>query len=96
MRIKNCDEELYTALVNVLHMAEAALEDTGDNPDANECRKVSQFINGGRIPDGMKTKVFDVAKLKEQLQEDILAVLDGTFEDSTQVCEVIIDTIDSM
>ena len=97
------DKEIHAALVRVLHMAEAALPDTGDNPDANECRKVSQYIEHGVIPDGEKTKVFYVANLKEQLQENVLAVLDGSMSTLTegvrnailgQVCQVIIDTIE--
>lgn len=97
------DKEIHAALVRVLHMAEAALSDTGDNPDANECRKVSQYIEHGVIPDGEKTQVFNVANLKEQMQDNVLAVLDGLLDHigpavknavEGQVCQVILDTID--
>ena len=55
------------------------------------------------IPDGEKTQVFNVANLKEQMQENVLAVLDGLLDYigpavknavEGQVCQVILDTID--
>lgn len=67
--------EIHTALTRVLHMAEASLEDTGDNPDANECRKVSQYIENVLFKRD-ENKVFNISQLSEQLFDNVMAGLD--------------------
>ena len=74
---------------------------------ANMLRGVADQIENqieDAIPEtGEKTKVFNVANLKEQMQENVLAILDGSMSTLTegvrnailgQVCQVILDTIE--
>ena len=72
-----------------------------DSFEENDLAATTFRAGGERGVNG--SKVFNVANLKEQMQENVLAVLDGALSTLTdgirqaiqdQICQVIIDTID--